>query len=170
MADETTTEDTPPKKRSKMPIILGFVLALLGGGGGFFLTSKGLIGGSTPSDSDSKVAAEKEGHSDGAKVIASIGEFIAVDPVVVNLPPGSKHALLRFSVQLEVAHDYASEVEQQLPRVTDILNTYLRAVDPADLEGRAALLRIRSHLRARLDVVLGPDRVQDILIMEFILT
>lgn len=168
MSDDTTTVETPPKQRSKMPLILGVVLALVGGGGGFFVASSGLLGGKSAHESHD--TATHDDHGDGHAVVASEGDFIAVDPVVVNLPPGSKHALLRFAVQLEVPHEYTSEVEHQLPRVTDALNTYLRAVDPADLEDRTALIRIRSHLRARLDVVLGPDRVQDILIMEFILT
>ncbi len=56
-----------------------------------------------------------------------------------------------------------------LPRVLDVTNTYLRAVEVSQLEDPAALIRIRSHLLRRIQLVTGEGRVNDLLITEFIL-
>ena len=56
-----------------------------------------------------------------------------------------------------------------MPRVLDVLNTYLRAVDVRDLEQPSAIPRLRAQMLRRIQVVTGPDRVRDLLITEFIL-
>jgi len=50
-----------------------------------------------------------------------------------------------------------------------VINTYLRAIDPSDLEDPTALLRLRAQLLRRLQMVAGEDLVNDFLITEFIL-
>jgi len=153
-------EEAPPKK-SKMPLILSLVLALVGGGGGFYLTWSGMIMGD---ETESDVADTDN--------LAPIGDFVYVpiDPLVISLrqPAQSKH--LRFRAQMEVPSKYRADVEKLLPRVTDILNGYLRAVKVEDLESPSILLRLRSQMLHRIEVVVGPDRVKDLLIMEFVFT
>ena len=55
-----------------------------------------------------------------------------------------------------------------MPRVLDVINTYLRAVEVRQLEDPAALTLIRSHLLRRIQLVTGDGRVNDLLITEFI--
>lgn len=156
-------EDAPPKKKSKLPLILGVVLALAGGGGGFFAVSAGLVpglgGGGTK-----KAAME-------AAPLPPLGpvSFVALDPLVVNLPAASGGGLLRFGAQLEVPPDYVAEVEAVKPRIVDVLNGYLRAVETADLADPTALMRLRSQMLRRVQVVTGEGRVRDLLIMEFVI-
>ena len=161
MTDTPEDSAEAPPKKSKMPLILSLVLALVGGGGGFYLSWSGLIMGDEP-ETD---VAETDGP-------ARIGDFVYVpiDPLVISLrkPAQSKH--LRFRAQMEVPSKYVADVEKLLPRVTDVLNGYLRAVKVEDLESPAILVRLRSQMLHRIEVVVGPDRVKDLLIMEFVFT
>jgi flagellar FliL protein len=56
-----------------------------------------------------------------------------------------------------------------MPRVLDVLNSYLRAVEVAELEDPAALVTLRAQMLRRIQLVTGPDRVRDVLITEFVL-
>lgn len=56
-----------------------------------------------------------------------------------------------------------------LPRVVDTLNTYLRAVDVADLAAPAMAVKIRAQMLRRVQIVTGEGRVRDLLISEFVL-
>ena len=54
---------------------------------------------------------------------------------MISLPPGASARHLRFTGQLEVAPEHAAEVAALMPRVLDVLNTYLRAVEVARPRG-----------------------------------
>ena len=56
-----------------------------------------------------------------------------------------------------------------MPRILDVLNTYLRAVEVRDLEQPASLARLRAQMLRRVQVVTGEGRVRDLLITEFVL-
>jgi len=154
-------ESAPPKK-SKLPLIAGLVLAIAGGGGGFFAVKSGIIGGS------SDPGAVKEASDESAEPFAQIA-FVALDPLVISLPDQGSRALLRFAAQLEVAPEYAAEVEAVKPRIIDVLNGYLRAVEIAELEDPTALMRLRGQMLRRVQIVTGEGRVRDLLIMEFVI-
>lgn len=154
---ETQTEETPPKK-SKLPLIIGLVLMILAGGGGFFALYTGMLFGAPKPDAQ---AAEKK--PDALPDIA----FIPLDPMVISIKtPGARH--LRFTAQLEVAGPYAKEVEMLRPRVMDVLNSYLRAVDLADIEAPTSLVRLKAQMLRRVQIVTGEGRVRDLLVMEFV--
>ncbi len=95
--------------------------------------------------------------------------FVPMEPIAISLAPGASAKLLRFSGQLEVAPESAAEVAGLMPRVLDVLNTYLRAVDVQDLEEPAALVRLRAQMLRRVQVVTGEGKVRDLLITEFVL-
>lgn len=162
MADEIVEDDAPPKK-SKMPLIIGLVLALLGGAGGFYATWSGMILG----DGDKKHAEEeKKEIKDPFGDIA----FIEIDPMIISVDAQPERKLLRFRAQLEVPKAYEEDVTKVLPRVVDVLNSYLRALELSDIEDQAALTRLRAQMLRRVQVVTGQELVNDFLIMEFVLT
>ena len=166
--DETddATEETP-KKALKLPLMLGVVLALIGSGGGFMAVQMGLIGGSHAEDT------AEAGHADGTEVDVPEAlpdlAFVPLDPLIISMPGQGTRVQLRFSAQLEVYPQYVEDVEALRPRITDVLNSYLRAVDMADLEDPTTLIRLRSQMLRRVQVVAGEGRVSDILIMEFVM-
>lgn len=159
---DASVEEEPPKK-SKMPLILGIVLALVGGGGGFFAVSSGMLGGSD--DSAHSDAAHEEVEAEELPEIA----FVPLDPMIVSLPVGGASSHLRFSAQLEVSPTYAEEVEALKPRVVDVLNGYLRAVEVSELSDPSVLVKLRGQMLRRVQIVVGEGRVRDLLIMEFVL-
>ncbi|WP_299414027.1 flagellar basal body-associated FliL family protein [uncultured Sulfitobacter sp.] len=163
MAEEDTAPEGETPKKSKMPMILGLVLALAGGGGGFYATWSGMILGG---DGEKKVAEEKKEVADPFGDIA----FVEVEPMVISVDSQPERRLLRFRAQLEVPKSYEEDVTKLLPRVVDVLNSYLGALEIADLEDQAALTRLRAQMLRRVQVVTGQDRVNDFLIMEFVLT
>ena len=161
MADAAQVDEKETKKSSKMLIILSLVLGLVGAGAGFYLTYAGVILGTKDDKPD---VTEKDSVSSGLP--EDIG-FVAIDPLTVSL--GLNSGLnLRFRAQLEVREKYREDVEKLLPRVIDVLNSYLRALDVEDIEGTASLVRLRAQMLRRVQVVTGMDRVQDLLVMEFI--
>ena len=160
-ADPTVA--TLPKKKSKMPLILGLVFAVLGGAGGYFAVKMGLIGGSATVEDHAEAMPE-----DMLAPLAPVA-FVALDPLIINMPNQSGRQFLRFTAQLEVDPATQAEVEAIKPRIVDVLNGYLRAVELADLEDPTVLLRLRAQMLRRVQVVTGEGRVRDLLIMEFVL-
>jgi len=165
MADTSqATEDQAdhPAKRSRMPLVIGVFLALAGGGGGYYATTSGMILGGESGD-------EKTSGSFDSEAMATNVSYIEVDPLTVSLRAPSKSRHLVFRANLEVDPEAASEVQKLLPRVTDVLNSYLRALDPAEFEEASALTRLRAQMLRRIQVVTGAGKVNDLLIMEFVL-
>ena len=161
MTDAVAEAPPETKKTSKLPLILGIVAALLGGGGGFYAAFSGLIFAANTDEAGAAVEKRPGALPDDA--------YISVDPMIVSLSPASQGRHLRFRAQLEVPSQYASDVESILPRVVDVLNGYLRALETGDIESAAALTRLRAQMLRRVQVVTGPGRVSDLLIMEFVL-
>ena len=121
MAVAEDTEEIEPPKKSKLPMILGLVLALAGGGGGFFAMYSGMLGGS---GSEEAAVVEEE-------ALAELPEasFVELPPLVVSINGSGNPRLLRFKAQLETPGAYQEEVVSVVPRIVDVLNSYLRAVD-----------------------------------------
>jgi flagellar FliL protein len=175
MADAAETVDDAPaaKPGRKLGLLLGLVGALALGGGGFYAVYSGLvdptqlIGGG----GDGGGGHGGGGHGAAAGPVSVLGDvaFIAMDPIMISLPPGASARHLRFAGQLEAAPEHAAEVTALMPRVIDVLNTYLRAVEVRDLEDPAALARLRAQMLRRIQVVTGDGRVRDLLVTEFVL-
>lgn len=163
MSDETEEGEETPKKSSKLPLILGVVLALLGGGGGFFLTQSGILGGAQPEETATETPPEPLDPA-----VSDIA-FIPLDTIIVSLGPSAQNQHLRFRAQLETPTQYQADVEGILPRIVDVLNSYLRALRPEDLERTDALIRLRAQMLRRIQIVTGEGRVRDLLVMEFVL-
>ena len=154
-ANADPAEDTP-KRSMKRPLLLGLLLALLGGAAGFAVIWLEVF------------SASHEGEELALPAMPPAA-FVPLDPIVVNLPASTGLKYLRFVAQLEVVPQYADEVEMNVPRVVDVLNGYLRAVELSDLSESSALIRLRAQMLRRIQVVTGPDRVRDLLVMEFVL-
>lgn len=156
---EETPAESPPKKSSKKGLLIGLVLALVLGGGGFYATWSGLILGGDHQVADS-------GHA-GPAPLPDIA-FVVVDPITIALGQAGRGAQLRMQSQLEVDKAQMADVTLLMPRVLDVLNGYLRAVDVAEIENPAALVRLRAQMLRRVQTVVGDGRVRDLLITEFV--
>jgi len=157
MTDAATDTAGTPARNPRL-WIAGLALVPLLGGGGFYATYARLVpwpGGGG-------------GHAEPAAALPDIA-FVPVDPVIVSLGPQSGGRHLKFTAQLEVAAAYQAEVAHLMPRILDVLNGYLRAVEIAALEDRSAMTRLRAQMLRRVQIVTGEGRVRDLLVTEFIL-
>ena len=172
-APENAGAAETPKKKGKAGLIVGLVAALALGGGSFYAVSSGivdpasLLGGG---GGDQEGGRASGGHGGGPAAAPSADTaFVSMDPIAISLAPGGSARLLRFTGQLEVAPESAAEVAGLMPRVLDVLNTYLRAVEIRDLEEPASLVKLRAQMLRRVQVVTGEGKVRDLLITEFVL-
>lgn len=158
MAEAEQPQDAVPKKKSKLPLIIGLVLFLGLGGGGFYAVYSGLI--LAPSTEHAAAA-----HGSDLPDIA----FVPLEPVTITLGEVAANVHLRFAAQLEVDNAMKDEVTLLIPRILDVLNGYLRAVEVAELADPNALVRLRSQMLRRIQIVTGEGRVRDLLVTEFVL-
>ncbi|MEO8531816.1 MAG: flagellar basal body-associated FliL family protein [Deltaproteobacteria bacterium] len=163
MMAEAETEEKP-KKKSKA-LLFGLILAVLLGAGGFFAAQKGLIPGLGASHApEADTHAESEEPVPGGDV-----EFVAVEPLTVTLTSSDRYKYLRFSSQIEVPMGEVEAVTKLMPRIVDAMNSYLRAVNPDEFERDGALLKLRSQLLRRVQLVVGETHATNLLVMEFVL-
>ena len=166
MADEEEQiegEDEAPRKKSKKGFLIGVVLALVLGGGAFFAVYSGMILGPEEPVADADHAPEEEVFA-----LPPVA-FVEIDPLVISLSSGPSSKHLRFRASLEVEPEYEEDVAKLVPRVLDVLNSYLRAVDMQDIEDPTSLVLLRAQMLRRIQLVTGEGRVRDLLIMEFVL-
>ncbi len=164
MADAENPQDAEPKKKSKLPLILGLVLFLALGGGGFYAVYAGLILG-TSAEGGHGAEGTDGAHAGDLPPIA----FVPLDPVIITLGAVSDNMHLKFAAQLEVNAPMEEEVTLLRPRILDVLNGYLRAVEVPELSDPNALVKLRSQMLRRIQIVTGEGRVRDLLVTEFVL-
>lgn len=161
MSDATVEEQAGEAKRSKLPVILGLALLPIGGAGGFFFVSSDPLGLFGTTEQVAEPAPDRYADPMPLGNVA----FVEIPAVVIGL---SENRTLRFRASLEVPQSSAQAVGRIVPRVQDVLNSYLRAVDPADFDAPGALIRLRGQLLRRIKLVAGDENVRDLLVLEFI--
>lgn len=159
-AENTGSDDeTPKKKRALLPILVGILGAFLLGGGGFYLVYSGLILGGDDKTEESSVAPQKR----------AAPSYMPIEQLTLSLASSGPSQHLRLSAHIEIAEGRLADAELFRPRFLSVINSYLRAIDPSDLEDPTALVRLRAQLLRRLQMVAGEDLIDDFLITEFIL-
>ncbi len=160
MAESDDSAEEVSKKASRLPLILGLVLMLALGGGAFYAVYAGLIFG--------HAKAHAGGEAPEVEALPEIA-FVPIEPLVISLGSQSPGRYLHFSAQIEVGKAFEPEVVLILPRIVDVLNGYLRAVEVSDLEDPTALVRLRAQMLRRVQMVAGEGRVRDLLVTGFII-
>ena len=177
MAEEPRAERVP--KTSRKGLLIGVGLAAVFGAGAFYAVFSGLIlalsdveEGAVVTGGDAAMDGGEHDTLSGLTVPASVSDvaFLPVEPIVVSLAGPEKNRHLRFRAELEVPTPYRGDVEHLMPRVIDVMNAYLRAVDPQTLSSPGALILLRSQILRRIGLVVGTERVNDVLVMEFVLS
>jgi flagellar FliL protein len=157
------SDETEPKKRGGLllPLLIGIVLAALGGGGGYWAVTMGPF--ASDAAEGAATAEPQEPETPGPDVV-----FLALEPVVISLGPEVRGEHLMFSAQLEVPREHEAEVAHLLPRVLDVLNSYLRVISLEEISEPTSLAILRAQILRRIQVVTGPGRVQDLLVTQFV--
>ena len=110
-----------------------------------------------------------EAHAEAAPPKPPV--FVEVPEMLVNLvgSPGERVQYLKVRVVLEMKEDrQVDAIKPTMPRVTDIFQTYLRELRPADLNGSAGLFRLREELTRRVNTAIAPNQVSAVLFREII--
>lgn len=158
MAEAALEAPADKPKRSLKRLIFMAVIVLVLAGGGFALSYlgviQGLIGGGE-SSADSHGSAEDH------------PSFVPIETITIVLP-GTPPRQFRMTAQIEVAPGQAAAVQAMMPRVQNILQGFLRAVEPDALADRAAWFDLRLQMLYRVRMVLGEAMVRDLLITDFI--
>lgn len=165
MAGDAKAAGGAKKKGGALGLIIGGVLMLGLGGGAFYAVYAGLVPVPEKKAAADPHAAPAEHAEHGEKPPA----FLPLSPILVTLGRGAEMRHLQLTAQLEVAPDRLAAVDALTPRMLDVLNTYLRAVDAAVIEDPAAMLRMRAQMLRRVQMVAGEGLVRDLLVSEFIL-
>jgi flagellar protein FliL len=145
----------PPKGKLKLIIAVVAVLFIAGGAATWFFLFR---------------------HHGGEEVHAEAPppkppSFVEVPEMLVNLVglPGERVQYLKVRVVLEVKEEKQVEaIKPTLPRVTDIFQTYLRELRPADLNGSAGLFRLKEELTRRVNAAVSPIQVSAVLLKEIV--
>ena len=145
-----------PKGKLKLIIAVVAVLAIAGGGATwfFFMRHHG-----------------EEGHAEAAAPPPKPPSYVEVPDMLVNLIglPGERVQYLKVKIVLEVKEEKQVEaIKPSLPRVTDIFQTYLRELRPGDLNGSAALFRLKEDLTRRVNAAVSPNQVSAVLFKEVV--
>ena len=164
-------DEEPPKKKSKA-LLFGLVGAVLLGGGAFYGVFSGMIPlpfGDDGAKGEEKIAekeAEEDHYADPATIAAS---FVPIEEMVISLGPETKAKHLKLQVSIEVKPGTEQDVQNISPRIVDVLNTYLRAVNQADLENPRSMTRMRAQMLRRVRLVAPEGAIRDVLIQQFLL-
>jgi flagellar protein FliL len=143
-----------PKGKLKLIIAVVLVLAIVGGGSTwfFFMRHHG-----------------EEMHAEAPPPKPS--SYVEVPDMLVNLvgTPGERVQYLKVKIVLEVKEEKQVEaIKPNLPRVTDIFQTYLRELRASDLNGSAGLFRLREELTRRVNAAVSPSQVSAVLFKEIV--
>ena len=127
-----------------------------------YLTGK--IGGKSAAGEDEHVESSGGEGGEFQSVFYDMEEF------VVNLNVGSKRpSFLKMTVSLEVANELQiPTIERGMPRVRDSFQVYLRELRQEDLNGSAGLYRLREELLLRVNKIVYPAKINDILFKEIL--
>lgn len=154
---EEGADAAAPKGKRKLFIMIGAAAALLlvlGGGGWFFFL---------------------RGHGEEKQVAAPPPKppvFLDVPEILVNLAntPGERVQYLKVRVVLEVKDQpLVAQIQPNMPRVTDLFQTYMRELRPGDLNGSVGLFRLKEELTRRVNAAIAPNQVNAVLFKEIVI-
>lgn len=173
MADDAVADEEASKGKKSPLLIIGAGLAILLGGGSFYAVYSGMIHlPFMPQDDAGKPEmAETTGpeFTPGRHEEMADAVFVPLDPLVIALGPRAEASHLKLTVQIEADPAQADAVAALAPRILDVLNTLLRAIDETDVAEPHAMIRLRAQMLRRVQLVTPPGAVRDLLIQQFVL-
>jgi len=160
---ETLEPPAPRKRRGKKLFLLLGVVVLLGGGAGAAWQF-------VPGVAD-KLHAMVGHHEPVAVAVSSRPVFIDLPEMAMTLPNGGHPRQMRIKLSVELAPGASQQqaTDALSPRVYDALLTYLRTLQDGEVDGGLGLDRLRADLYRRLELVVGPGVLRDVLITSLVM-
>lgn len=150
-----------PKSTKKKKIIIGVLLLALIAGVGVFITVK-----KQKEKQHAEEAAAAASAENGTAKEAAV--FHDLDDMIINLnTEGKSVSFMKIKMTLEVAKKGdLEEVKKMMPKVMDVFQMYMRELRPSDMQGSVGLYRLKEELLLRVNKIVYPAQVNDILFKE----
>lgn len=150
-------KEAPKKSKKKYIFIAIFFILLLGTGGGFLVYLKHHKDAEEKKKQDEKAAENEVAYFD-------------LDDILINLNTNGKNAnFLKLKATLQVTGSQnLAIVKLYSPKIRDVFLTYLRELRPEDLEGSIGLYRLKEELLLRVNKIVQPAQVNDILFKDIL--
>jgi flagellar FliL protein len=157
------TAEKPATKASKSKarlIIIAVPVVLLLAGGGFWFS--GILPHALG------MGKHEEHAEEAAKPVPPV--YVDVPEMVANLNSANhKPSYVKLTARIEVPKpEDAEKVRAALPRLQDMMQTYLREMRPEELRGSAGTYRLREELLVRANAAVAPAKVSDVLFTQML--
>jgi flagellar FliL protein len=155
------TAAAPPKKgKGKLIIMVAVPVVLLLAGAGLWFS--GILPHVLGMDKPTEHAEE------AAKQVPPT--YVDVPEMVANLNSGArKTSYVKLTARIEVPRPEDTEkVKAALPRLQDMMQTYLREMRPEELRGSAGTYRLREELLVRANAAVAPAKISDVLFTQML--
>lgn len=156
--------EAPPAKAGKRKLVImvavPVVLLLTGGGLWFSGILPHALGMGRPNE---------HGDKEAAKPVPPT--YVELPEMVANLNSNAhKPSYVKLAARVEVPRpEDAEKVKAALPRLQDMMQTYLREMRPEELRGSARTYRLREELLARANAAVAPAKVSDVLFTQLLI-
>ncbi len=160
---EGEQEDSARKKLSGKKLVLFIVLPI-------FVVGAGAAGVYYSGIADSYLGIEKSAEEEEA-IAFKKAVFFDLPEMLVNLnSSGRRTNFLKINISLEIEDESdIKNLESLMPRIVDGFQIYLRELRVDDLRGSAGMYRLREDLLRRINEVVKPIRINDILFKEMLI-
>jgi flagellar protein FliL len=111
---------------------------------------------------------DKKDHAEEPAIPPS---YVDVPEMIANLNSGThRPSYVKVTVRIEVPRpDDVAKIKAAMPRLQDIMQTYLREMRPEELRGSAGTYRLREELLVRANVAVAPAKVSDVLFTQMLI-
>jgi len=97
--------------------------------------------------------------------------YYTIPDLVANIQSADgRPTYLKVKLALELKDESVAEsIEPNMPRLTDMLQTFMRELRPEDLAGSQGNYELRLEFQRRVDLVIDPAKVNSVLIEEMLI-
>ena len=97
--------------------------------------------------------------------------YYTIPDLVANIQSADgRPTYLKVKLALELKDESVAEsIEPNMPRLTDMLQTFMRELRPEDLAGSQGNYELRLEFQRRIDLVIAPAKVNSVLIEEMLI-
>jgi flagellar FliL protein len=155
----TPVAETSPRFDRRKLIMMGAPMAVAGLGAGLWFT--GVLPRLLGLSHDTK-------NADAAASTAPV--FVDLPEMVANLESNPhRPSYVKLVARLELGSQAdVLLVQQSMPRLQDLFQTYLREMHPEELRGAAGTYRLREELITRAAIAAAPAKVKNVLFTELL--
>lgn len=178
--------DAPKKgsKAKKIVIILAIVLIMLAAAGGgvywwFFLRAPAAESAEAPPSTSQSADTKKSAPATGGEANSprierqsdlprSSGKVLPLPEFVVNLSDPSGKRYLKLGMEVEVNADVSREIAAQSAKIRDAVIILLAGKSFADVASPEGKILLKAEVAARLNQILGAQRVVRVYFTDFV--